>query len=70
MFSVFRDLNSGPDFSVYLEEVIILLSFFCVLRTPCFVLVSTLFENLLVTVFQSSLLLFSTFDIIQGDMFV
>ena len=62
MFSIFRDLNSGPDFSVYLEEVIILISFFCVLRTPCFILVSTLFENLSVTVFQSSLLLFSTFD--------
>ena len=66
MFSIFRDLNSGPDFSVYLEEVIILISFFCVLRTPCFVVVSTLFENLSVTVFQSSLLLFSTFDIMLG----
>ena len=32
MFSIFRDLNSGPDFSVYLEKVIILISFFCVLR--------------------------------------
>ena len=31
MFSIFRDLNSGPDFSVYLDKVIILISFVCVL---------------------------------------
>ena len=32
MISIFRYLNSGPDFSVYLEKDIILISFFCVLR--------------------------------------